>query len=215
MYMAPEVFRGEAYKESVDVFSFALVLLEIVGGIDVLELFKMEGVEPRSAASFHSRGKRLALTKLRLDVKTAEEAAALNLVEKCWDEDASARPSMSECYETLVSSARSTKNPKPSSGSFKFRQTRERHMETELSIVMPESNLSKRTGKDDTTAVEATAASDGTAIAEKVTDEETMEKLRRENKELRNRVKALEEDNAGLRQRAVAAEAAKETVEWG
>ena len=120
MYMAPEVFRAERYKESADVFSFALVLLEIVSGVDVQSWFEEEGVELRSAAAFHAAGKRLDLSEeLVAGRHTAEEVSALELVERCWHPDPGSRPSMSECVEAL-STARGT-GDKSLGSSFKTR----------------------------------------------------------------------------------------------
>ena len=120
MYMAPEVFNAERYKESADVFSFALVLLEIVSGVDVQSWFEEEGVELRSAAAFHAAGKRLDLSEeLVAGRHTAEEVSALELVERCWHPDPGSRPSMSECVEAL-STGRGT-GDKSLGSSFKTR----------------------------------------------------------------------------------------------
>ena len=125
MYMAPEVFNAERYKESADVFSFALVLLEIVSGVDVESWFEAEGVEPRSAAAFHATGKRLDLSEeLVAGRHTAEEVAALELVERCWHPDPGSRPSISECFEALSTGNRSV------GSSFKDRKGRKQEQDS-------------------------------------------------------------------------------------
>ena len=125
MYMAPEVFNAERYKESADVFSFALVLLEIVSGVDVVAWFEEEGVEPRSAAAFHASGKRLDLSEeLVAGRHTAEEVGALELVERCWHPDPGSRPSMSECFEALSTGGRSV------GSSFKDRKGRKQEQDS-------------------------------------------------------------------------------------
>ena len=101
--MAPEVFRAEPYTESCDVFSFALVLLEIVSGQDVESWFEDAGVEPRSAAGFHATGKRLDISNELVPSKhSPSEMSALELVQKCWNEDPTARPRMVDCCELLA-----------------------------------------------------------------------------------------------------------------
>ena len=117
MYMAPEVFRGERYQESVDVFSFALVLLEIVSGVDVETWFEAEGVEPRGAAAFHATGKRLDLSEEFAPGRHSPAGmSALELVERCWHPDPASRPTMQACRKLLDVAEESSRSPLLDSG---------------------------------------------------------------------------------------------------
>ncbi len=99
MYVAPEVVRAERYGEPADVFSFALVLLELVTGVSTEHRFKQMGIARKGVSSHHEKGKRADLAFVE---QTGSKGAALRLVEQCWDHDPSKRPKMKECGRILV-----------------------------------------------------------------------------------------------------------------
>ena len=99
MYIAPEVARAERYAEPADVFSFALVLLELVTGISTEDRFKEIGIERKGISAHHQAGKRAGLEAVK---RTAENEDALKLVQRCWAKDPSSRPSMLECIDALT-----------------------------------------------------------------------------------------------------------------
>ena len=100
MYIAPEIARAERYAEPADVFSFALVLLELVSGVSTEDRFKQMDIERKGISLYHQAGK-------RADLAFAEQGgtrgAALRLVELCWDDAPSKRPTMSDIVITLAS----------------------------------------------------------------------------------------------------------------
>ena len=99
VYIAPEVARAERYSESADVFSFALVLLELVTGVSTEDRFKEMGIECKGISAHHQAGKRAGLEAVK---RTAENEDALKLVQRCWAKDPSSRPSMQECIDALT-----------------------------------------------------------------------------------------------------------------
>ena len=99
VYIAPEVARAERYSESADVFSFALVLLELVTGVSTEERFEEMGIERKGISAHHQAGKRAGLEAVK---RTAENEDALKLVQRCWAKDPSSRPSMQECIDALT-----------------------------------------------------------------------------------------------------------------
>ncbi len=99
MYIAPEVARAERYAEPADVFSFALVLLELVTGVSTEDRFKEIGIERKGISAHHQAGKRAGLEAVK---RTAENEDALKLVQRCWAKDPSSRPSMLECIDALT-----------------------------------------------------------------------------------------------------------------
>ena len=102
MYIAPEVVRAERYAEPADVFSFALVLLELVSGVSTEDRFKQMDIDRKGIAAFHQTGKRADLEFVE---KTKENGAALKLVERCWSDDPEKRPRMAECGVALAAAS--------------------------------------------------------------------------------------------------------------
>ena len=93
------MLRAERYAEPADVFSFALVLLELVTGVSTENRFKQMDIERKGISGYHKAGKRADLDAVQT---TAENESALKLVQRCWAEDPSTRPSMQECVDALT-----------------------------------------------------------------------------------------------------------------
>jgi hypothetical protein len=89
LYMAKEVSSGE-YDQKVDVYSFGIILYEIITGNGV---FSNEGIKGELYADM-LKGNR---------PKIPEEVMPFvrELIDKCWCQDASARPDFSEIWRTL------------------------------------------------------------------------------------------------------------------
>jgi serine/threonine protein kinase len=93
LYMAPEVYGGE-YGPKVDVYSFGLILYEIVVGNC---LFSCEGGNKGKLYDDLRKGWRPAIPS---EVKEVSR----RLIERCWSENPEIRPSFSEIWGELEKS---------------------------------------------------------------------------------------------------------------
>ncbi|PHT94030.1 hypothetical protein T459_01912 [Capsicum annuum] len=89
-YMAPEVFKHRKYDKKVDVFTFAMILYEMLEGDPPLSHY-----EPCEAAKFVAEGHRPMFKVKGLTPELKE------LVEECWAKDVNKRPSFLEILKTL------------------------------------------------------------------------------------------------------------------
>ncbi|KAM0828177.1 hypothetical protein ACQ4PT_067722 [Festuca glaucescens] len=89
-YMAPEVFKHRKYDKKVDIFSFAMILYEMLEGDPPFSNY-----EPYEAAKYVSDGHRPAF---RSKGHTAE---LKELTELCWAGDINLRPSFLEILKRL------------------------------------------------------------------------------------------------------------------
>ncbi|KAM3265012.1 hypothetical protein P3L10_002006 [Capsicum annuum] len=89
-YMAPEVFKHRKYDKKVDVFTFAMILYEMLEGDPPLSHY-----EPYEAAKFVAEGHRPMFKVKGLTPELKE------LVEECWAKDVNKRPSFLEILKTL------------------------------------------------------------------------------------------------------------------
>uniref|UniRef100_A0A0A9GI92 Protein kinase domain-containing protein n=1 Tax=Arundo donax TaxID=35708 RepID=A0A0A9GI92_ARUDO len=88
-YMAPEVFKHRKYDKKVDIFSFAMILYEMLEGDPPFSSY-----EPYEAAKYVADGHRPAFRKGYLpELK--------DLIELCWSGDISLRPSFLEILKRL------------------------------------------------------------------------------------------------------------------
>ncbi|KXZ49131.1 hypothetical protein GPECTOR_23g6 [Gonium pectorale] len=90
MYMAPEMYRQEAYTEKVDVFSYGVIIFEVCA-------ISIAGTEEEieSYAAKVSRGYRPPLP-------AAWPEALRRLIAACWEQDPALRPSMAAVKEALA-----------------------------------------------------------------------------------------------------------------
>ncbi|KAF3617581.1 putative transmembrane emp24 domain-containing protein p24delta9-like [Capsicum annuum] len=89
-YMAPEVFKHRKYDKKVDVFSFAMILYEMLEGDPPLSHY-----EPYEAAKYVSEGHRPMFRAKGFTPELKE------LVEQCWAPDMSKRPSFLDILKRL------------------------------------------------------------------------------------------------------------------
>eukprot|EP00850_Spirogloea_muscicola_P008844 SM000048S16556 [mRNA] locus=s48:442986:449032:+ [translate_table: standard] len=90
-YMAPEVFRHEAYHKSVDVFSFAIIVQEFFEG---KQAFKFQLPEEIAQA--------IAFENLRPPFKARTYPPGMKgLLQECWDKDPKRRPTFTQILEQL------------------------------------------------------------------------------------------------------------------
>ncbi|KAG2647005.1 integrin-linked protein kinase 1-like isoform X2 [Panicum virgatum] len=88
-YMAPEVFKHRKYDKKVDIFSFAMILYEMLEGDPPFSNY-----EPYEAAKYVAEGHRPAFRK-------GHTNELKDLVELCWSGDISLRPSFLEILKRL------------------------------------------------------------------------------------------------------------------
>lgn len=102
LYMAPEIIKGTPYGLPVDVFSFSIIMFEIITGE---EPYKANGRWPSQIelAKKVSNGERPIFTD---DISEP----MINLIERCWNEDPDERPSFSEIYQQISSNFKSYTN---------------------------------------------------------------------------------------------------------
>ncbi|XP_058194275.1 serine/threonine-protein kinase VIK-like [Rhododendron vialii] len=89
-YMAPEVFKHRKYDKKVDVFSFAMILYEMLEGDPPLSHY-----EPYEAAKLVAEGRRPAF-RVKGYISELRE-----LTEQCWAADMNQRPSFLEILKRL------------------------------------------------------------------------------------------------------------------
>jgi serine/threonine protein kinase len=89
-YMAPEVFRHEAYSEKVDIYSLACVMFFLFMGEPPLA-----SLQPLMAARSAAVAGKRATLRPNIDKRIAA------LIERCWHGDASQRPSAAEACKVL------------------------------------------------------------------------------------------------------------------
>eukprot|EP00002_Diphylleia_rotans_P012917 TRINITY_DN2522_c0_g1_i4.p1 TRINITY_DN2522_c0_g1~~TRINITY_DN2522_c0_g1_i4.p1 ORF type:complete len:1709 (-),score=377.78 TRINITY_DN2522_c0_g1_i4:217-5343(-) len=107
LWLAPEVILGQKYTSSADVYSFGIIMWEI---LERKEPF--EGITPVSVAYMVSKGER---PKLRIKV----EPSLLKLMNDCWGAGPNMRPNFSEISTILVQSEKSIRS------SFSSRKTKQ------------------------------------------------------------------------------------------
>lgn len=89
-WMAPEVINHQPYDQKADVFSFAIVLWELVTA-----KIPYDNMTPLQAALGVRQGR-------RPDLPTNTHPKLLELMQKCWETDPAIRPSFSEIKVELV-----------------------------------------------------------------------------------------------------------------
>ncbi|KAJ7545220.1 hypothetical protein O6H91_09G110900 [Diphasiastrum complanatum] len=90
-YMAPEVFRHESYDKNVDIFSFAMILYEMLEGYPPFPYS-----EPYEAARLVADDER----RPTFSVKNCPQEM-IELIEQCWATKAASRPSFVDIIKRL------------------------------------------------------------------------------------------------------------------
>ncbi|KAK9696877.1 hypothetical protein RND81_08G002900 [Saponaria officinalis] len=91
-YMAPELFRNEAYDTKVDVFSFALILQEMIEGCPPFS--SKDEKEAQRAYDHHKRPPFKAPGK-------SYAHGLRELIEECWNDDPAKRPTFRQIIRKL------------------------------------------------------------------------------------------------------------------
>jgi serine/threonine protein kinase len=88
-YMAPELWEDVPYTEKVDIFSFALILYEMVVGRKVFP------------GSSQAQVCRMVLAGARAEIPETMDSFTAELVGRCWSQAPTERPSFDDIYEQL------------------------------------------------------------------------------------------------------------------
>jgi serine/threonine protein kinase len=92
LYMAPEVIAGRGYSCKADIFSFGVLLYQIVTGKQ-----PSQGVEDDAAGVYKLYEKVMA--GIREEIPDTVEPLAKSLISRCWDNDPHNRPSFLEIFD--------------------------------------------------------------------------------------------------------------------
>ncbi|XP_047049812.1 serine/threonine-protein kinase STY46-like [Lolium rigidum] len=101
-WMAPEIINHKPYDHKADVFSFAIVLWELM-----TSKVPYDDMMPLQAALAVRKG-------FRLEIPPSVHPGLSGLVELCWDEDPDARPVFAEIIGRLEEISRQVQPPKGS-----------------------------------------------------------------------------------------------------
>eukprot|EP00026_Physarum_polycephalum_P000251 Phypoly_transcript_00251.p1 GENE.Phypoly_transcript_00251~~Phypoly_transcript_00251.p1 ORF type:complete len:1880 (+),score=208.43 Phypoly_transcript_00251:799-5640(+) len=94
-WLAPEIMKGESYTEKADIFSYGIVLWELLTHEHPYSEY------PVSTDKFLSRFEQAIIGGLRPTIPADCTPDFSTLVAKCWDAEPSKRPSFDEIYYTL------------------------------------------------------------------------------------------------------------------
>jgi len=93
IYMAPEVLDGNEYSASADVFSFGMLLYELFTATE--PYLTPQFTAPWHIAQFVTAGK-------RLEIPPGVPKHIVELIEICWAQDPSKRPTFTACVDALT-----------------------------------------------------------------------------------------------------------------
>lgn len=92
LYIAPEIYKDEIFERRVDVYSFGLMLYEM-----------MEGVQPFHPKSPEDAAQSMCIEGIRPPFKNKSKCPPdlRELIEECWDPEPVVRPTFSEIIVRL------------------------------------------------------------------------------------------------------------------
>lgn len=102
-YMAPEVANCEAYDESVDVYSFGVLMWQVLTGVTPFLGFKKEKFM-LDVVQNNFRPDMSLVCALVTDRRCCRETVDVisGIIKRCWDPIRLRRPKIIEIYESLV-----------------------------------------------------------------------------------------------------------------
>jgi len=89
-YMAPEVALGKSYNHSIDVYSFGIILWQII-----------KGKVPYETMSKKAYINRVVLGKERPPLDKGWPKRLTRLIQRCWNDDGDKRPSFKGKIHTI------------------------------------------------------------------------------------------------------------------
>lgn len=96
MYMAPEIIEGNKYNGKVDVYSFGILMYEVISNSIPYPLFVAGKI---SAFSFN---KKVVDDNYRPKFNFKINKSIKKLIESCWDKDPKKRPTFEQIYQKLA-----------------------------------------------------------------------------------------------------------------
>eukprot|EP01156_Anaeramoeba_ignava_P018305 Anaeramoba_ignava/a91349_73.p1 GENE.a91349_73~~a91349_73.p1 ORF type:complete len:1246 (-),score=329.81 a91349_73:137-3838(-) len=90
-WMAPEIFRNEVYNEKADIYSYGIVLWELI-----TKEFPYKGIDNPIQLGF-----KVAYQKLRPDISKITDPKWKDLITQCWADEPDDRPSFDKILEIL------------------------------------------------------------------------------------------------------------------
>lgn len=90
IYIAPEVLRDEPYTKSADVYSYSIILYDI-----------LTGIRPFSEFDFNELIEKVAIQNLRPELTSDISEPYQNLIKKCWSPNPEERPTFDEIVNFL------------------------------------------------------------------------------------------------------------------
>ncbi|KAF2075746.1 hypothetical protein CYY_002928 [Polysphondylium violaceum] len=96
IWLSPEIMRGEEYTEKADVYSFGIILWEILTGLLPFDEF------PVAHSSFMYQLEDEIMNGLRPTIPPDSNQDYTNLIKDCWQNDPLKRPAFPEIYQRLL-----------------------------------------------------------------------------------------------------------------
>lgn len=96
VYMAPEVIAGQNYNGKADVYSFAILMFEVVTDTTPYPLFQSNKMPP-----FQFNNK-VVNEKYRPEFTVPVKESLKKLIEQCWSDDPTERPTFEEIFNKLA-----------------------------------------------------------------------------------------------------------------
>lgn len=95
-YMAPEVIKGDKYNGKADVYSFALLMYEVVTDLEPYPSFQS------GSMSLYKFNNKVVDEKYRPEFTVPIKESLKNLIEQCWSDDPKERPTFEEIFNKLA-----------------------------------------------------------------------------------------------------------------
>lgn len=97
-YMAPEMILGHKYSYKIDVYSFGILMFEVLCETDLYPSITSSGEDSLT----HEFRKHIAISNNRPEFKKEIKDNLKNLIQKCWSSNPRERPSFDEIYNKLT-----------------------------------------------------------------------------------------------------------------
>lgn len=96
MYMAPEVIQNNKYNGKADVYSFGIIMYQVITGLNPFPLFQSKWNEFNLYQFVVGKNGRPSFKNTQI------KPSLKNLIESCWDPDPIKRPSFEEIFNKLA-----------------------------------------------------------------------------------------------------------------
>ncbi|GAM27829.1 hypothetical protein SAMD00019534_110050 [Acytostelium subglobosum LB1] len=96
IWLAPEIMRGQEYTEKADVYSFGIILWEILTGMLPFDEY------PVARSQFISQLEDAICEGMRPTIPAAAPAAFASLIQDCWHKEPQSRPTFAQISQRLM-----------------------------------------------------------------------------------------------------------------